>query len=278
MSISSSRAEMERLQLSDEDTEALLESPSKKTGFPSAAENSRATPEANYGRNNETKYDREEAREASLRSELESVRNINRVVEGIIDSLDRAKGNMEVSNQIIGSIFYIIKMSFYFTLQNVSRTVTSASTLLNTWTRILAQTEQNQRLILNPSWQGASQDIADIENESILRQQEAERREMELQQRREALARKAEEEERKRAATAASRGSRGPTRGRSRVLGRTPSAASSYNGTRSTTTTRGATSTTRGTTTRGTTSLRRPAATTTGSSVTRGRGRVRGPS
>ncbi|PGH30594.1 hypothetical protein GX50_06632 [[Emmonsia] crescens] len=256
MSISSSRAEMERLQLSDEDTEALLESPSKKTGFPSAAENSRATPEANYGRNNETKYDREEAREASLRSELESVRNINRVVEGIIDSLDRAKGNME----------------------NVSRTVTSASTLLNTWTRILAQTEQNQRLILNPSWQGASQDIADIENESILRQQEAERREMELQQRREALARKAEEEERKRAATAASRGSRGPTRGRSRVLGRTPSAASSYNGTRSTTTTRGATSTTRGTTTRGTTSLRRPAATTTGSSVTRGRGRVRGPS
>ncbi|KLJ11439.1 hypothetical protein EMPG_09744 [Blastomyces silverae] len=255
MSISSARREMERLQLSDRDTESLLQSPSEKPGVPSAPETSRTTPEANYGRNSETQYDREQAREASLRSELESVRNINKVVEDIIASLDRAKGNME----------------------SVSRTVTSASTLLNTWTRVLAQTEQNQRLILNPSWQGASQDIADIENESILRQQEAERRELELQQRRDALARKAEEEERKKAATAAARGSRGATRGRSRILGRTPSTASSFGGTRGTTTTRAPTST-RGTTTRGTTSLRRPAASTSGSNVSRARGRVRGPS
>ncbi|OJD18086.1 hypothetical protein AJ78_01858 [Emergomyces pasteurianus Ep9510] len=253
MSISSARAEMENLQLSDESSKAMLESPSKKPpGFLPATEETRTTPEANYGRNNGTQYDREEAREAYLRNELESVRNINRVVEGIIDSLDRAKGNME----------------------NVSRTVTSASTLLNTWTRILAQTEQNQRLILNPSWQGASEDIAEIENESILRQQEAERKELELQQRREALARKADEEEQRRAAAPAARGLRGVTRVRSRVLGRTHSS-----GVRGTTTTRGttrATTATRGTTTRGTTSLRRPAATTTGSSVTRGRGRARG--
>ncbi|OAX82713.1 hypothetical protein ACJ72_02932 [Emergomyces africanus] len=240
MSISSARVEMEKLQLSDEDTKGLLGSPSKTRVVHLPLR---------------SPYDREEAREASLRNELESVRNINRVIEGIIDSLDMAKGNME----------------------NVSRTVTSASTLLNTWTRILAQTEQNQRLILNPSWQGASQDIADIESESILRQQEAERRELELQQRREALARKAEEEEQKRTATAVARGSRGVTRGRSRVLGRTPAAVSSYSGTRGTTSTRGATAI-RGTTTRGTTSLRRPAAATTNSSFTRGRGRVRGPS
>ncbi|ODH38616.1 hypothetical protein ACO22_02252 [Paracoccidioides brasiliensis] len=256
MAMSSARAQMEKLELSDEDTAKLLASPSKKPGFPTPTDNSRTATAPNYGRSNSTHYDREEAREASLQSELESVRNINRVVEGIIDSLERAKGNME----------------------NVSRTVTSASTLLNTWTRILSQTEQNQRLILNPSWQGASQDIADIENELILRQQEAERKEMELQQRREAVARKAEEEERKKAAAAASRGARGTTRGRSRVLGRTPSTASSYSGARGTNTTRGTTMT-RGMTTRGTTGIRRPTATTTtGSSVARARGRVRGPS
>ncbi|OJD23783.1 hypothetical protein ACJ73_04861 [Blastomyces percursus] len=255
MSISSTLGEMERLQLSDRDTESLLQSPSKNPGFPSAPETTRTTSEANYGQDSKTQYDREQAREVSLQIELESVRNINKVVGDIIDSLDRAKGNME----------------------NVSRTVTSASTLLNTWTRILAQTEQNQRLILNPSWQGASQDIADIENESILQQQEAERRELELQQRREALARKAEEEERKKAATAAARGSRGATRGKSRMLGRTPSTASSYGGIRGTTTTR-ATTSTRGTTTRRATSLRRPAASTSGSNVSRARGRVPGPS
>ncbi|EDN02233.1 DASH complex subunit Duo1 [Histoplasma capsulatum] len=252
MSISSARAEMEKLQFLDQDNEALPESPSKNHDFPSVPQNSSAATEANYGRNNESQHDREEAREFSLRSELESIRNINRVVEGIIHSLDRAKDNME----------------------NVSRTVASASTLLNTWTRILAQTEQNQRLILNPSWQGASKDIADIEGESILRQQEAERIELELQQRREAMARKAEEEERKKEATSAARGSRGLTRGRSRISGRTSSTTNSFGTTRGTVTARG-TMATRGTTTRGTTSLRRPAASAPG---TRGRGKVPGSS
>ncbi|KAI1938157.1 hypothetical protein LOZ66_003748 [Ophidiomyces ophidiicola] len=120
-----------------------------------------------------------EEREQALRTELQTVRDINSVIEGVVESLERAKGNME----------------------NVSRTVSSASTLLDTWTRILSQTEHNQRLILNPSWQGATQDMADIENEALLKQQAAERRELEEQQRREALAQKAAEEERKRAAT-----------------------------------------------------------------------------
>ncbi|KAK2802702.1 hypothetical protein FQN51_004226 [Onygenales sp. PD_10] len=255
MSISSARAEMEKLELSDDDTDALWASPSKPpkntgTTTPPGNDNARAAPEQDYARNSETQYDREEAREAALRRELESVRNINQVVEGIIESLDRAKGNME----------------------NVSRTVTSASTLLNTWTRILAQTEQNQRLILNPSWQGATQDIADIENEAILKQQAAERRELELQQRREALARKAEEDERKRAEAASARGARGTTRTRSRVLGRNPSVSGSYTGTRG--------ATRASTTTRGIpTGTRRPATESTrGSSVTRSRGRVRGAS
>jgi len=97
--------------------------------------------------------------------------------------------------------------------------VTSASTLLQTWTRILSQTEHNQRLILNPAWQGATQDLADVENEEQRKQQEAARRQIEEQQRREAAARKAEEDARKAeaAAKASSRGSRGRGRAAARV-------------------------------------------------------------
>ena len=72
-----------------------------------------------------------------------------------------------------------------------------ASTLLNTWTSILSQTEHNQRLILDPSWHGASQDIVNIEKESILKQQEKDRRDLEECRKRETLVKKAEEEERK---------------------------------------------------------------------------------
>ncbi|KAG9882768.1 hypothetical protein KCV02_g19796, partial [Aureobasidium melanogenum] len=104
-----------------------------------------------------------ESREAALRKELESVRQINKVIEDVVTSLEKAKGNMD----------------------NVNRTVHSASTLLDTWTRILSQTEHNQRLLLNPNWQGATQDLQDIENESFVRQQQAERRAAEEQARRE---------------------------------------------------------------------------------------------
>jgi hypothetical protein len=111
---------------------------------------------------------------------------------------------MRVSNQLI---------------QTVSRTVTSASTLLNTWIRILSQTEHNQRLILNPNWQGASADVADMENEMVLKAQAAERRAAEEERRREEARRRAEDEERQRQAGTAVRGARG-TRGRGRGTGR----------------------------------------------------------
>lgn len=142
----------------------------------------------------ETRYDAEQAREESLRRELEGVRNINEVIEGVISSLETAKGNMA----------------------NVSRTVTLATTLLNTWTQILSQTEHNQRLILNPNWQGASQDVADIENEAELRAQVAERRAQEEERLREAARRRAEDEERERQAGTTVRGSRGRGRGLAR--------------------------------------------------------------
>ncbi|PQE11259.1 dash complex subunit duo1 protein [Rutstroemia sp. NJR-2017a BVV2] len=111
--------------------------------------------------------------------------------------------------------------------QTVSRTVTSASTLLNTWTRILSQTEHNQRLILNPNWRGATQDIIDMENETVLKAQAAERRAAEEERRREDARRRADDEERQRQAGTATRGTRGG-RGRGRGgLARTGSVNSS---------------------------------------------------
>ncbi|EAW09603.1 DASH complex subunit DUO1 [Aspergillus clavatus NRRL 1] len=253
MAARSTAEEMERLQLSDEDTADLWDSPSrqrsKKTTYHKTASDQHTTPEPRPSHHGQTLFDRQEARDAALRHELQTVRNINQVIEGLLGSLDRAKGNMDT----------------------VARTVDSASTLLNTWTRILSQTEHNQRLILNPNWQGALQDVADMENEELVRQQAAERRERELQQQREAAARKAEEEEKKRALATGSRTTRGTTtRGRvvrSTGLGRTPSVSYSSSSAARTAATRGGTSTT--------TSTRRPVSgIARGPGTTRGRGRV----
>ncbi|EFQ33539.1 DASH complex subunit Duo1 [Colletotrichum graminicola] len=143
--------------------------------------------------NPSTTYDKE----AALRKELEGVRNINVAIEGIITTLEKAKGNMNT----------------------VGSTVSNASTLLNTWTRILSQTEHNQRLILNPNWRGASNDLVEIEAEAVQKQQLAERRAAEEERRREAARRKREEEEEERqrqvAVGNAPRG-RGVSRGRAR--------------------------------------------------------------
>lgn len=97
--------------------------------------------------------------------------------------------------------------------------------MLNTWTRILSQTEHNQRLILDPSWQGASQDIADIEEEAQAKQYAAERRETEEQERKAAAARKAEDDE-KRRVEAAVRPTKTPARGRGRGVSRGASTSS----------------------------------------------------
>ncbi|KAG7286616.1 hypothetical protein NEMBOFW57_008927 [Staphylotrichum longicolle] len=148
--------------------------------------------------NPNSRFDTDEAREAALRKELEGVRKINEVIEGVIGTLERAKGNMGT----------------------VAKTVDNASTLLNTWTRILSQTEHNQRLILNPEWKGSTQDVIEMENEALQKQQEAERRAAEAERRREEARRKAEDEERRRAAGTASSSSRGIGRGVPRGRGR----------------------------------------------------------
>ncbi|TQV97440.1 DASH complex, subunit Duo1 [Cordyceps javanica] len=182
-------------------------------------------------------------RDALLRRELDGVKTVNEAIEGLIGTLERAGGNMDV----------------------VTQTVNNASTLLNTWTRILSQTEHNQRLILDPRWKGTTEDLAEQEAEALQRQQEAERRAREEEQRREELRRRREEEETKRRLAPGTRSLRGTTSARrtaSRVRARAGSrigASSSYlSHNTSTSTSRGTSGigrgigTTRGTRSRGT--------------------------
>ncbi|EHK49823.1 uncharacterized protein TrAtP1_007665 [Trichoderma atroviride] len=133
-------------------------------------------------------------RDAMLKRELDGVRKINEVIEGVIGTLQRAGGNME----------------------SVSKTVSNASTLLNTWTRILSQTEHNQRLILDPRWKGATDDLAEIEAEALRKQQAEARKAAEEEERKEELRQRREEDEQRRKlpASAAARGARGAPSGR----------------------------------------------------------------
>ena len=195
-------ADLNSLSLSNsdaEDTEDLFASPSMPT---KSRRPEQGLEKFNFQPPNDppdTEEDHTAAHEASLRRELASVRTMNQIISGVVDSLEKAKTNMET----------------------VSATVSNASNLLTTWTRILSQTEHNQRLILNSRWQGASQDIADGENEVILRRQEKERREAEQASREEARAKEKEEEDRRRMTEGpTTKGPRGRGRGVGRAVGR----------------------------------------------------------
>ena len=200
---------LDSLSLSDtelDDTENLFASPSVPSIKPKPAEKTQALHTQSPAHPPDSEEDTLAAHEASLRRELSSLRTMNQVVSGVVESLEKAKGNMET----------------------VSATVTNASTLLTTWTRILSQTEHNQRLILNPNWQGASQDIADGENEETLRWQEKERMREEEIRKEEAREREREEEERRRMTEGTTKGPRGRGRGVGRGVGR--GASSGYVG------------------------------------------------
>lgn len=56
----------------------------------------------------DTTEERAEAREKALRRELEGVRNINEAIEGVIRTLERAKGNMQVSNTLTSFVVYYV--------------------------------------------------------------------------------------------------------------------------------------------------------------------------
>ncbi|KUL91800.1 hypothetical protein ZTR_01069 [Talaromyces verruculosus] len=94
MAIPSATQEMDRLQLSDEDTEELWNSPSQRRTRPVPQ---RTPASADRLANQDTKpsLDQEEARELALRNELQTVRNVNQAIEGVLESLERARGNME---------------------------------------------------------------------------------------------------------------------------------------------------------------------------------------
>lgn len=213
--------DMEHLDISDTDLEDPFASPSKPPAKPNAPKSS-ASKQSDHSTErqptNDTDPTAQEAREAALRRELSGIRNINSVIEAVISSLDRAKGNMDVSLQSPPP-YSLDTPPLTSPTQTVSATVSNASSLLNTWTRILSQTEHNSRLILNTDWNGASADIADMENEGLMKEQERERKEFEEARRREENEKARENVERRKSETCGDRG-RKASRGRGRGLGR----------------------------------------------------------
>jgi hypothetical protein len=76
----------------DSDHEDLFISPSD-----TKAPNERQLDRPKTPSNQPNRYeDPEDAREAALRRELQGVRNINELIEGVVGTLERAKGNMQV--------------------------------------------------------------------------------------------------------------------------------------------------------------------------------------
>ncbi len=85
-----------KLDLSDSENEDLFASPSRPSKPIQKGTTKSAEGNVSAQRNGESKYDAEQAREESLQRELESVRSINEVIEGVVSSLETAKGNMGV--------------------------------------------------------------------------------------------------------------------------------------------------------------------------------------
>jgi hypothetical protein len=98
-----------KLGLSDDssDAEDLFASPSRtsKQTKPSGPPPSEST-DAPHSRSGVSRYDTEQNRNALLQKELEGVRSINDVIEGVVSSLERAKGNMDVSLSPTASTLY----------------------------------------------------------------------------------------------------------------------------------------------------------------------------
>lgn len=90
---------MDDLSLSDSDSDALFDTPAARKNKQRDTGADAADDAAGKARAKESHYTTEEAREAALRRELESVRNVNKVIEGVVESLQKAKDNMGVRTQ-----------------------------------------------------------------------------------------------------------------------------------------------------------------------------------
>ncbi|KAK6538746.1 hypothetical protein TWF694_010319 [Orbilia ellipsospora] len=99
----------------------------------------------------------EEAREATLRAELESVRRVNKLIIAVNKSLEDAMENMGT----------------------VNKAVDNANFLLDKYSQILSQSTHTSRIMLNGHWQGSTNDIAEMEQEAQTQALEAERRKRE---------------------------------------------------------------------------------------------------
>lgn len=94
--------DMDDLNLSDSDTDALFDTPAARKNKQRAQDAGAEAGEgaaAGKARAKESHYTTEEAREAALRRELQSVRNVNKAIEGVVESLQKAKDNMGVSTR-----------------------------------------------------------------------------------------------------------------------------------------------------------------------------------
>lgn len=92
--------DMNDLSLSDSDEDALFNTPAARKGKKQAPAADAGEGAAGKTRGKESHYTAEEAREAALRRELESVRNVNKVIEGVVESLQKARNNMDVSSGV----------------------------------------------------------------------------------------------------------------------------------------------------------------------------------
>ena len=98
-----SKYDEDEIQWSDEEDKifdtpsATRDGASASTSTSTSKANGKAVDPSKSSRAGVSHVDAEEAREAALQQELENVRKINTVVEGVVESLEKAKGNMEVS-------------------------------------------------------------------------------------------------------------------------------------------------------------------------------------
>lgn len=87
------------LDLSGSDEDALFDTPAARKNKKKTQETDSNADDGAAGgktRVKESHYTTEEAREAALRRELDSIRNVNKVIEGVVESLQKAKDNMAV--------------------------------------------------------------------------------------------------------------------------------------------------------------------------------------
>ncbi len=77
----------------DDIDESLWDSPVKPVAKAKSDSNSI---NAKPGTASKPTYEEQQSHDASLRQELASVRKVNETIEGVIESLERAKGNMKV--------------------------------------------------------------------------------------------------------------------------------------------------------------------------------------